>query len=52
MTTKYKVWIEIEHINEDEGVYEDVGDKLSAGEYSTFDEAESIQKILVDSVRN
>lgn len=39
---KYKVWVEIE----DQDIYEDVGEPMSAGEFDTLEEAQEFQESL------
>ena len=45
----YKVWVHVEYINEDEGVYEDVGLPVSiGGKLDTLDEAEALMAKITD----
>lgn len=37
--SKFKVWVHIEEINEDEDYYQDVGEPISIGEYDDYWEA-------------
>ena len=37
--TKYKIWIEIEKINEGKGVYKDVDEPISIGEFDNLKKA-------------
>ena len=43
---KYKVWIAIEEINEEEDFYEDVGMPESLGEFDTLEEAKEFVEVL------
>jgi len=46
---KYKVWIVIENINEEEDFYEDVGMPESLGEFDTLEEAKEFVTDLCDN---
>ena len=37
--SKFKVWVHIEEINEDEDYYQDVGEPISIGEFENLDDA-------------
>ena len=37
--SKFKVWVHIEEINEDEDYYQDVGEPISIGEFEDLDYA-------------
>lgn len=41
MPTKYKVWIEIEQIDEDEDIYENIGEPQDIATFDSFEEAEA-----------
>jgi hypothetical protein len=42
MTSKFKVWVHIEEIDEEEDLYEDVDLPFSVGEFDTVEEAEKL----------
>lgn len=45
----YKVWVDIEEIDEDEGHYEDLGMPISTiTEYDTLEEAQAVQREIVE----
>jgi len=47
--TYYKVWIDIEEINEDEGTYEDLQVPMSTRtDYRTLEEAQRVQQEIVE----
>ena len=43
---KYKCWVTIEEIDEEEGTYEDVGEPEAIGEFDTLEEAEEFVAAL------
>ena len=44
----YKIWIEVELIDEEEGVYDNIGMPISVAITETFEEAEEIQQQISD----
>ncbi|MDR3715925.1 MAG: hypothetical protein P4L51_24195 [Puia sp.] len=46
---KYKIWIEIEEMDEDDDYYSDIGEPVSCGLFDTLEEAVAFQNEIRDS---
>ncbi len=49
--SKFKVWVHIEEINEDEGYYQDVGEPISIGEFKNLDYAVDLVEAVQYDIR-
>ena len=49
--SKFKVWVHIEEINEDEDYYQDVGEPISIGEFKNLDYAVDLVEAVQYDIR-
>lgn len=49
--SKFKVWVHVEEINEDEDYYQDVGEPISIGEFDDYWEARFAMGDLLSGFR-
>lgn len=52
MMKTYKVWIEIEEIDEENDSYLNKGEPMSIGEFASLEEAEMFQRTLYEESLN
>ena len=48
MTKTYRVWVEIEKIDEEDDCYENVSEPVPLGDFDTLEEAEMFQQTLYE----